>query len=164
MGGPRRSPPPATRRLRNELRPLFFFYHTSGTGHIYQGRFKAFAVESDEHLYTVCRYVERNPLRANLVAQAEAWRWSSLGQQRSRAAAAGWLHAWPVPRPRDWVARVNRPETAAELEAVRRSVLRGQPFGGEPWQQETAQRLGLEYTFRRRGRPKRLTAEAKEGR
>ena len=30
-------------------------YHTSGTGHIYQGRFKSFAVESDEHLYTVGR-------------------------------------------------------------------------------------------------------------
>jgi putative transposase len=49
-------------------------YHTSGTGHIYQGRFKSFPVQSDEHLYAVCRYVERNPLRANLVARAEQWR------------------------------------------------------------------------------------------
>jgi putative transposase len=137
-------------------------YHTSGTGHLYQGRFRAFPVQEDDHFYTVLRYVERNPLRANLVSRAEAWRWSSLGQQRSPAAAWS-LHPWPVPRPRDWVARVNRPETAAELEAVRRSVLRGQPFGGEAWQEETAQRLGLEYTFRRRGRPKRVTADAEEG-
>jgi hypothetical protein len=54
-------------------------YHTAGTGHLYQGRFKAFVVESDEHLATVCRYVERNPLRANLVVRAEQWRWSSRG-------------------------------------------------------------------------------------
>ena len=46
-------------------------YHTSGTGHIYQGRFKSFAVEDDDHLLTVWRYIERNPLRANLVCRAE---------------------------------------------------------------------------------------------
>ena len=36
-------------------------YHTSGTGHIYQGRFKSFPVQGDDHFYTVDRYVERNP-------------------------------------------------------------------------------------------------------
>ena len=56
-------------------------YHTSGTGHLYQGRFKSFPIAEDDHLYTVLRYVERNPRRANLVAQAERWRWSSLHQR-----------------------------------------------------------------------------------
>ena len=45
-------------------------YHSSGSGHLYQGRFKSFPIESDEHLYTVLRYVERNPLRAGLVERA----------------------------------------------------------------------------------------------
>jgi putative transposase len=53
-------------------------YHTGGTGHIYQNRFESFPVETDEHLYTVLRYVERNALRANLVERAEDWRWGSL--------------------------------------------------------------------------------------
>ena len=44
--------------------------HTSGTGHLYQGRFKSFPVETDEHLYAVLRYVERNPVRAELVPRA----------------------------------------------------------------------------------------------
>jgi putative transposase len=44
------------------------------TGHVWQGRFKAFPIEEDEHLLTVLRYVERNPLRANLVSRAEDWR------------------------------------------------------------------------------------------
>ncbi len=135
-------------------------YHTSGTGHVYQGRFKAFPVEEDDHLYAVLRYVERNPLRAGLVTQAAAWHWSSLGRPR-RAGATEWsLFPWPVPRPRNWSAHVDRPETAAELEAMRRCVLRGQPFGGEKWQQQTASQLGLEYTFRPRGRPKRTPADA----
>jgi putative transposase len=40
----------------------------AGLGHVYQGRYKSFPVESDEHLWVVARYVERNALRANLVA------------------------------------------------------------------------------------------------
>src|SRR5438876_5767618 len=39
-------------------------YHTSGTGHLYQGRFKSFPVQSDPHLLLMLRYIERNPLRA----------------------------------------------------------------------------------------------------
>jgi len=48
-------------------------YGTQGTGHLYQGRFKTFAIEEDEHLLAVLRYVERNPLRANLCERAEDW-------------------------------------------------------------------------------------------
>jgi putative transposase len=75
-------------------------YHTGGTGHIYQGRFKSFPVETDEHLYTVLRYVERNALRANLVSRAEEWRWGSLWRrQHGDTEALARLHAWPVPVP-----------------------------------------------------------------
>ena len=49
-------------------------YHNPGSGHLYQGRFKSFPVQEEEHFLTVCRYVERNPLRANLVSRAEQWR------------------------------------------------------------------------------------------
>src|SRR5438132_11087818 len=52
--------------------------HYQGSGHVWQGRFKAFPIEQDEHLLSVLRYVERNALRADLVARAEAWAWSSL--------------------------------------------------------------------------------------
>ena len=49
-----------------------------GYGHLYQGRYRSFPVESDEHFYQVMRYVERNALRANLMERADDWRWSSL--------------------------------------------------------------------------------------
>ena len=65
------------------------------------------------------------------------------------------LHPWPLPLPSDWQKRVNQAETEAELEAVRLSVLRGQPFGSEAWQKRTAKSLNLEYTFRKPGRPKK---------
>jgi putative transposase len=78
--------------------------HSVGYGHLYQGTYKSFPVESDEHFYTVCRYVERNALRAKLVKRAEQWPWSSLGHS-SHPAAAGESPppaAWPVPRSRLW--------------------------------------------------------------
>ena len=53
-------------------------HQTGGTGPIYQGRFKSFPVQKNDHYSTVCRYVERNALRAKLTARAEEWRWSSL--------------------------------------------------------------------------------------
>ena len=53
--------------------------HYGTSGHIWQGRFRAFPVQDDDHLIAVLRYVERNALRAELVARAEDWKWSSAG-------------------------------------------------------------------------------------
>ena len=61
-----------------------FHGHHGTSGHVWQGRFKAFRVEDDDHLVTVLRYVERNPLRAELVAHAEDWKWSSLPRWQAR--------------------------------------------------------------------------------
>ena len=63
------------------------------------------------------------------------------------------LSEWPVERPADWAAWVNTPETAAELEALRRSCRRGRPYGGEEWAQRTADGLGVESSLRPVGRP-----------
>ena len=52
--------------------------HYKSNGHVWQGRFKAFPVESDDHYWTVLRYVERNPLRADMVQRSQDWEWSSL--------------------------------------------------------------------------------------
>ncbi len=130
-------------------------HRTAGTGHLYQGRFKSFPVQSDEHFLAVCRYVERNPLRARLVRRAENWRWSSLWMRlNADAAKRRWLHSWPVDRPRNWTQRVNRIETSQELETLRLSVNRGRPYGTARWQTRTADRMGLQSALRPRGRPK----------
>lgn len=130
-------------------------HHTVGTGHLYQGRFKSFPVQDDEHFLTVCRYVERNALRANLVKLAEEWLWNSLWHRLQRTEfAQSVLSEWPVPRPRQWRQQVNQPQTDAEVAALRRSVNRGAPFGQPDWTKRIVKRLGLEVTIRPRGRPK----------
>ena len=116
---------------------------------------KSFPVQTDEHFLAVARYVERNPLRAKLVERAEEWRWSSLWRRsQGDPQHVAFLSEWPVVRPRNWVARTNRPETATELEVLRCSVQRGRPFGNETWVQRMTKRFGLESTLRPRGRPK----------
>ena len=47
--------------------------HYRTSGHLWQGRYKSFSIEDDEQLLTVVRYVEGNPVRANLVESATGW-------------------------------------------------------------------------------------------
>jgi len=128
---------------------------TSGMGHVYQGRFKSFPIAADEHLLAVLRYVERNPLRAKLVRKAEAWRWGSLYRRaRGSAEEAALLAESPVALGRRWAEYVNRPQTEAELAAIQECLVRGRPFGDAAWQKRVARQMGLESTFRPRGRPR----------
>jgi REP-associated tyrosine transposase len=129
---------------------------SAGSGHVYQGRFKSFPIQEDEHLYSVARYVERNAMRAKLTRRAEQWRWGSLYRWlRGAADDRKLLAPWPLPRRTGWAEFVNAPQTDGELKAARQSVQRGNPFGDESWSEQTVQRLGLESTLRPRGRPKK---------
>lgn len=129
--------------------------HTAGTGPVYQGRFRSFPIQTDEHFLTVARYVERNALRAKLVTQAENWQWSSLWRRdQGKSELTVWLSDWPVERPRNWLTYVNHAQSASELEVLRLSVQRGRPFGEEAWVKRMAKRFGMESTLRPRGRPK----------
>lgn len=124
------------------------------SGHVWQGRFKAFPIQQDEHYLTVMRYVERNPLRAKLVRRAEEWRWSSLAA-RGTARAPAFLAGGPMPLPSEWRAAVNEVEAPAELARLRHCVNRGTPYGAARWVERIAAKLGLESTLRPPGRPRR---------
>jgi putative transposase len=128
-----------------------YHHHYHSSGHIWQGRFRAFAIQEDDHLLTVLRYVERNPLRANLVARAEDWPCSSVTMPLPQNAPP--LDPSPVPRPPDWLEHVNLPQTEAELQRLRECLRRNRPYGVLPWLQWTAKRLGLEASLRPLGRP-----------
>jgi putative transposase len=121
---------------------------------VYQGRFKSFVVQDDGHLLTVSRYVEANALSGKLVKRAEDWRWGSLWRvQRGKIDQPPRIHPWPITRPSDWLAYVNRPAEAAEVDGLRRCARRGSPYGDEAWVAGVAEELGLQSTLRPRGRP-----------
>jgi len=82
---------------------------SEGQGHLYQGRFKLFVAQGNEHLLTLLRFVEANPVRAKVVRQAEDWCWSSLTQTPGHDGVSIRLASWPVERPRNWLRLVNTP-------------------------------------------------------
>ena len=132
-------------------------HHSVGSGHLYRGRFKAFAIQRNPRLLEALRYVERNALTANLVKRAEDWRWNSLWARESGPEPLRQLlHDWPVPRPADWVKRVNAPMNENELARLELSERREQPYGDADWVARTVKRLGLGHTVRREGRPAKV--------
>ncbi|KIX15283.1 REP-associated tyrosine transposase [Dethiosulfatarculus sandiegensis] len=129
---------------------------TTGSGHLYQGRFKSFPVQTDRHYYTVGRYVVRNPVRAGLVDRAEKWPWSSVGLKQSvNSKTAGLLSDGPLERPIEWLEFVNQPETDSDLASLRESIQRGRPFGEMDWLKRVVKDFGMESTLGPRGRPRK---------
>lgn len=126
------------------------------TGHIWQGRYKSFPIQTDAHLLRVLRYVERNPMRAGLVASSRDWRWSSLSERTAPVGAPPSLAESPVPLPTPWVEWVDMPLIDGELEVIRDSVRRGHPLGDPAWTRGTTERTGLRATLRSPGRPRNL--------
>ena len=116
-------------------------------GAVYQGRFRAIPVQCDRHFLWVCRYVERNPLRSNLVVRAEDWPWSSLGSDPSDGHSPP-LAPWPVEKTTSWRDQVNQPQTRAEVEAIRESIRLRRPLGDDEWRAE------MSGAAARRGRPR----------
>ena len=133
-------------------------------GHLYQGRFKSFPIEADLHWATALRYVEANAGRAGLVPRCRDWRWGSLrrgwgcrpGPRWTPTRPGRWPAVVPVPveLPRAWERVVDQRMADDRLAAVRLCGRRGQPYGRPAWVADTAERLGLGFTLRPRGRPR----------
>ena len=101
----------------------------------------------------MARYVERNAVSAALAERAEQWPYGSLNaRSHAEDPTRKILADWPIERPADWVERVNTALSAGELKRLRRSVVRGSPFGTDVWSDRTARRLDLEHTLRHEGR------------
>ncbi len=107
---------------------------TVGTGHLYQGRYKSFPIETDSYLVQVIRYVERNPVRAKLVPRAEDWRWGSLWRRTNGSPRQQELLApLPTELPYNYLGWVNESEDEETIGHIRTSLERSKPLGSEEW-------------------------------
>jgi putative transposase len=143
--------------------------HYRSGGHVWQGRFKSPVIQTDEHLLTVLRYIEANPLRAKIVRRAEAFPWSSylvhgLGEASELVdplVLYDELSPYPKIRQRKWEEKVHCPLEEAVEAAIRRSTATGLPYGDRPWVARLAKKLDLDLTIRPRGRPRKPKAKDK---
>jgi putative transposase len=134
------------------------------SGHVWQGRFKSPVIQDDDHLLTVLRYIEANPLRAKMVERAGDYRWSSFachGEGHSDALldtipAYDALAAYPAVRQRWRSAYVHQTPEETELAAIRRSNETGLPFGETTWVDHLCRQLKLDLTIRPRGRLEKM--------
>jgi len=91
-------------------------HKTTGSGHLYQGRYKSFVIEDEEHLLTVFRYVERNPIKANLVRGSLDWKWSSLYKRYSYKNT--FLYKWPIKEPDNYIKDLLIDFSSVELNKI----------------------------------------------
>lgn len=117
-------------------------------GHVWQGHFKSFPIQQDDHLFTVLRYVLLNPVRAKLVDHAREWHWSHLH-------VPALTDPLPIPLPTEEPLSIDQPLSQPDLTTIRTCVNRQQPFGAADWQAQIAAMPGLASTLRPRGRPRK---------
>lgn len=128
---------------------------TVGQGHLYQGRYKSFICEKDQHLLTVLRYVERNAKTANLVKFAEQWRWSSVWRrEQGTIAKKKLLSVWPTTIPKEYLKSLNQPLTTREEEKLSLSEEKSVPYGNDSWKDKVVTKYGIDQVLRKVGRPK----------
>jgi len=137
------------------------------TGTLWEGRFKASLVQDEGYLLTCYRYIEMNPVRAQMVEKPQDYRWSSY---RANALGEGDLLVAPHPiyrslgatgRAREAVYR-GLFETQLDAEAigdVRACLQTGTPLGNDRFRAQIEQALGVKVGYSRRGRPRKLAAE-----
>lgn len=131
-------------------------YKTIGKGHLYQGRYKSFIIQTDKYLLQLLRYVERNALRAKMVKKAEDWKWSSLyRREKGSVEQKKLLSRWPIEMPSNYIKLINEPQTNTEIESLRYSVNKGKPHGSENWTNKMIDKFKLNSTLRNPGRPKK---------
>lgn len=131
------------------------------SGTLWEGRYKSSPICTNEYLLACSRYVELNPVRAGIVAEAKAYRWSSYGAKVG-VVKREWLDFDPQylelasterkrqERYRDFVQGTMQ---EGELEQIRRAIQRGQLTGSYRFIDEIEAKVGMRIEFRGPGRP-----------
>src|SRR3989338_4998272 len=108
--------------------------NTNGSGHLYQGRYKSFLVDSDNYLLAVIKYVERNAVRAKLSRLCEDWRWGSAWRRvHGTVEQKKLLDELPTELPDNYTKWINIADNPDELSMIRTSVNKSVPYGKELW-------------------------------
>ena len=127
---------------------------TTGIGHIYQGRYKSFPIQHNWRYLKTMRYIENNPVRAEIAETAADWQWSSFAC-RTGANKPFELDTGPVPIPENWAEIIRAEMPEKDCVKLANCIKRGCPYGEDDWVVNTAKELELESTLKKPGRPRK---------
>ena len=133
------------------------------SGTLWEGRFRAGLIEGERHLLACMRYIELNPVRAGLCAEAAQWPWSSaahhLGLVRSPVVTEHEMY-WslgntPFDREHAYREFIAQGLSTAEQACFTEAVMRGRPVGSEAFLKPLAVDHAAVVQRRPRGRPRK---------
>lgn len=125
-------------------------------GRLWQGRYFSCAMEED-HLWAAIRYVERNPIRAGMVARAKNYPWSSAAAHCGRRQDP-FLSPLPEscpPKISDWLSWLAGPNDESLLDTIRLHTRTGRPIGCDQFIEDLELRLGRKVHALANGRPRK---------
>jgi putative transposase len=136
------------------------------SGTLWEGRYRAAPID-DAHLLPCCRYIELNPVRAEIVRQARQHRWSSYRANAEGAedalltahAVQTQLGVTPEARCAAYRALFETPLDESFVAALRQATNGGWALGDAAFQQRIAAALGRRVTPLPRGRPRKIGIE-----
>jgi REP-associated tyrosine transposase len=139
-----------------------YINHTYGTsGSLWEGRYKASLIHDEEYLLTCMRYIELNPVRANMVRSPGHYRWSSY-----RCNGQGKEDELVTPHPMYKALARSKPTRLEAYKAlfkahldkgvlndIRSAWQTGTPLGNDHFRQKIEDKLKCKVGQARRGRP-----------
>jgi len=130
------------------------------SGRVWQNRFFSCVVESEQYLWAVVRYIERNPLKVGLATSVETYRWSSAKAHISGASDPLLsANSWLSPQEQRAYAEFARQDDEETDEAIRRATRTGRPFGSEPFIDLLELQLNQPIRPGKPGRPRTKTGK-----
>ena len=139
-----------------------YFNHKYGrTGTLWEGRFKASLIDSDQYLLTCMRYIELNPVRAQMVKHPREYRWSShRGNAYQQTDSLLTPHALYKKLARTESERKKRYRQlfkhsidASVLQSIRNCTQTGTPLGSHRFKEQIEKLLKTKVGYSKRGRP-----------
>ena len=94
-------------------------------GHVFQGRYKAILVQKETYLKELARYIVLNPVRAQMVGEAQDWPWSSFRATTGEGPCPDWLR-------RHWLLSAFGGTEREAVARYRRFVAEGNSLAS-PW-------------------------------
>ena len=144
--------------LTNQVYTQYLNRKRSQSGRIWQNRFLSCVVDNEQYLWTVARYIERNPLKVGLVERAEDYRWSSakaLLSEADDAVLGGASFTWLDPSEKSAYAEFVLAEDEAVDDIIRKATRTGRPFGSESFVDMLEFRLNQVLRPKKAGRPRK---------